>query len=104
MPYTVTPQDMDSITDVEMAFSTDRLLPPVEDIPTEFFRGNQYTKLVEAIFYGLQMPDGQIEMKEGFTPESLNRAVRAHIQSFTPKHEHKIAGVGFLVAQAATLH
>ena len=104
MPYTVTSADMASITDVELAFSTERLLPEWDDIPAEFQRGNLYTQLAEAIFYGRELPGCEIEMKEGFDPQSLNRAVRAHLQSYGPKHEHKIAGVGFMVAQAATLH
>jgi len=42
-------------------------------------------------------------MKEGFTPEMLNRAVRSHLQSYGPKHEHKIAGVGYMMSRACTL-
>lgn len=104
MPYTVTPEDMVSISDVELAFSTERLLPAWEDIPAEFRKGNLYTKLAEAIFFGLDLPECKIEMKEGFEAQILNRAVRAHLQSFGPKHEHKIAGVGYMISRAAVLH
>lgn len=104
MAYTVTPEEMASISDPEMAFSTERLLPAWEDIPEEFKTGNLYTQLASALFYGLELPDCQIDMKEGFDPKALNRAVRAHLQSCSPKHEHKIAGVGFMIAQAAKLH
>ncbi len=104
MAYALTPADLASVTDPEAAFSTERLLPSWEDIPEEFRRGNLYTKLAEAIFYGWELPVCEIEMKEGFEPQELNRAVRAHLQSFGPKHEHKIAGVGFMIAQAAVLH
>ncbi len=104
MTYTVTPDEIASISDAEMAFSTERLLPSWEDIPEEFQRGNLYTELATAIFYGLDLPACEIEMKEGFEPQALNRAVRAHLQSFGPKHEHKIAGVGYMIAQAAVLH
>lgn len=104
MAYTVTPEDMASISDVELAFSADRLLPAWKDIPVEFRKVNIYTKMAEAIFFGLELPECEIEMKEGFEPQSLNRAVRAHLQSFGPKHEHKIAGVGYMIAQAAILH
>lgn len=103
MNYTVTPADLESITDLEIAFSTSRLLPEWEDVPQEFRDGNVYTKLAEAIFNGTALPQGNIELKPGFTPERLSRAVRAHLQSFEPKHEHKIAGVGYLIAQVATL-
>lgn len=104
MAYIVTPEDMASITDAEMAFSTDRLLPAEADIPAAFFAGNLYTKLAESLFYGRELPAIEIEMKAGFDPQMLNRAVRAHLSSFGPSHQHKIAGVGYLIAQAATLH
>ena len=104
MSYCVTPESMASITDVEMAFSTDRLLPEIEDVPAEFIAGNVYTKLAESIFYGRPLPDCEMEMKDGFDPQALNRAVQAHLQSFGPKHQHKIAGVGFMIAQAAVLY
>lgn len=104
MTYTITPEDMSSISDLDMAFSTERLLPAWEDIPADFRNGNLYTRLAESIFYGLELPVCKIEMKEGFAPLALNRAVRAHLQSFGPKHEHKIAGVGYMIAQAAELH
>lgn len=104
MAYTVTPEQMASISDAEMAFSTTRLLPAWDDIPEEFRRGNLYTKLADAIFTGVKLPECDIEMNAGFTPEALNRAVRAHLQSWGPKLEHKIAGVGYMIAQAAVLH
>lgn len=104
MAYTLTPADLASVSDPEAAFSTERLLPSWEDIPEEFRRGNLYTELATAIFYGWDLPACEIEMKEGFEPQALNRAVRAHLQSFGPKHEHKIAGVGYMIAQAAVLH
>lgn len=104
MAYTVTPEQMASITDAEMAFSTMRLLPSWDDIPEEFRRGNIYTQMADAIFFGRELPECEIEMNAGFAPEALNRAVRAHLKSWGPKHEHKIAGVGYMIAQAAVLH
>ena len=43
MAYTLTPEQVESITGPERAFSTERLLPAWEDIPEEFKRGNVYT-------------------------------------------------------------
>lgn len=102
MNYTLTPEQINSISDVEVAFSTMRLLPPMEAIPAEFNNGNAYTELASAIFYGKKLPDGEITMKPGFEPKMLNRAVRAHLASFGPKHEHKIAGVGYMIACCST--
>lgn len=103
MAYQVTPEQIASITDVEMAFSTQRLLPAGEDIPDEFWRGNLYTQLAEALFYGQAMPECDIQLNEGIEPEQLNRCVHAHLGSWGPKHEHKIAGVGYMIACVATL-
>ena len=100
--YALTPEDLTSITDPERAFGTTRLLPPWEEIPDEFKRGNQYTRLATAIFFGNDLPDGECTFLEGFAEsgEALNRAVYAHLKSFAPKHEHKIAGVGYLISKA----
>lgn len=98
MAYTLTPEQVESITDPERAFSTERLLPAWEDIPEEFKRGNVYTQLASAIFNGTAMPDCEIELFEGFKAEGINECIRAHLRSFGPSHEHKIAGVGYMVA------
>lgn len=97
MPFALTAEQAASITDVEMAFSTERLLPSWEDIPAEFRTGNRYTALAEAIFFNSPLPDLDLEVREGFTVQQLQRVVRAHLGSFGPKHEHKIAGVGLLL-------
>lgn len=107
MAYALARIDLDTITDVEAAFSTDRLLPAWEDVPDSFRRGNLYTKLAEAIFYSTPLPEGEMVFKQTFddpeAPAALNRCVRAHLQSWGPKHEHKIAGVGFMISQACEL-
>lgn len=104
MAYHLTPDLIDSITAPEWAFSTERLLPAWEDIPADFKQGNSYTELAEAIFYNRPIPNGEIELFAGVDAEKLNRCIRAHLQSFGPKHEHKIAGVGFMISCACTLH
>lgn len=103
MAYTLTPEQISSITMPELAFSTERLLPAWEDIPEEFKRGNIYTELASAIFYGTPIPPSTIELNEGVEGEALSKCVRAHLQSFGPKHEHKIAGVGYMISCACTL-
>ncbi len=102
---TITPPRVDAepITDLELAFGTTRLLPPPEAIPEAFWRGNAYTQLAEALFYGLPLAPLLIEFKPGFDADQMQRIVRSHLASFEPKHEHKIAGVGYLISQMATL-
>ena len=103
MPYTITRADLASINDVELAFSTDRFLPEWEDIPESFKKPNIYSQIAEALCLGFKMPQGELTFHEGFTDEGaakdLDRCVRAHVQSFRPSHEHKIAGVGFMISQ-----
>ncbi|QOX05563.1 MULTISPECIES: hypothetical protein [Xanthomonas] len=103
-PYTLTPEDLASVSDVEVAFATERLLPAYEHIPQEFKAGNLYTQLASAIFYGQPLPDARLELKTGFSAEALRRAVQAHLGSWGPKHEHKIAGVGYMIACACALY
>jgi hypothetical protein len=87
-----------------LAFSTERLLPALQDVPEEFRKGNIYTELASAIFYGTEMPKCTIALNEGVEGEKLNRCIRAHLKSWGPKHEHKIAGVGYMIACACILH
>lgn len=104
MAYTLTAEQVCSVTDVEKVFGTTRLLPDWDDIPQDFKDGNIYTDLTEAIFFGKQLPAGSIELIEGVEPEDLNKCVRAHLQSFEPKHELKMAGVAYLMSCASTFH
>lgn len=104
MTYQITPEHMASISREEEAFSTERFLPSERDVPEEFKKGNVYTKIAEAIFYGGSFPKGRIEMKDGFSPSDMNKCVRAHLASWGPKHEHKISGVGYMISCACTFH
>ncbi len=103
--YRLSPADLASITDAERAFSTMRLLPDWDDIPDEFKTGNIYTQLAEAIFYDRSLAGGEIEFLPGFeeSAEALNTCVRSHLQSYGPKHEHKIAGVGYMISKVCIL-
>lgn len=103
MSYEITAAQIKSVTDVELAFSTSRFLPKVEDIPESFFRGNIYTEIAKCLFHGKPLPAAEIELADGVDPDSLNKCVRAHLQSFEPNHEHKIAGVGFMISKLAVI-
>lgn len=102
MSYKVTREQLNSITDAEMAFGTERLLPPWSEIPDEFKGRNRYTELLDALFAGSPMPQYELRFLPGFedqgAPAAINRVVRAHLTSYGPKHEHKIAGLAFLMS------
>ena len=94
----------EDVRDVDVAFSTQKLLPDWDDVPTEFRNGNVYTELAENLQFGRPLPDMEIRLNPGVDAAKLNRVVRAHLDSYGPKHEHKIAGVGFMISQLSTLH
>lgn len=101
------PEDILSIQDVELAFSTMRFLPEPKDIPEAFYdNANPYAKVAEAIMFGLPMPEGEVTFKEGFQEAFASKGMdflSAHLQSYGPKHEDKIAGVGYLISQMMTI-
>ncbi|KVV07503.1 hypothetical protein [Burkholderia ubonensis] len=106
MAYTLTREDLASITGAETAFGTDRLLPPLEEIPEVFLRGNVYTQFAEALLLDRAIPAGEVTFRDGYAnadAQNLNRCVRAHLASFSPDHDHKIAGVGYMIAQVCTI-
>lgn len=74
MAYAITPEQL-AVTDVEMAFGTTRLLAPWNEIPEDFKKGNLHTQIAEAIFYGTAVPEGEINFKPGFDPDTLRRAL-----------------------------
>lgn len=103
MSYRLSPEDAASITDVELAFSTTRLLPPWAQVPEAFRRGNGYTEMVSDLFIGRLDGDRELEIREGYTDQMVARTVQAHLKAFEPKHEHKIAGVGYMLSLMAEL-
>lgn len=103
--YTLTRESLNSISDLEIAFGTTKLLPDYEQVPASFKEdsgGNIYTKLLDNMFADRPLPNGEVVFRPGFedpeVPNLLSRVVRAHMQSFEPKHQHKIAGLGYLIS------
>lgn len=103
--WAITQKNIDTVTKVEQVYGTTRLLPPWDDIPKEFWDGNIYTRIGEAMFYGEKIPNGEVSFNEGFKqdPHGLTRCIMAHLVSFDPKHEHKIAGVGYMISKIVTV-
>lgn len=100
----IRPEDVASITQLELAFGTTRFLPAEDAIPQEFYSArNIYVQIITAIFLGGAIPDGEITIHDGIEAETLNRFIRAHVASFEPRHQHKIAGVAYLLSQLSTV-
>lgn len=104
MTYELKPEDLDTVTDVEVAFGTVKLLPEREDIP-QYDHRDFYERFVSAMFYGGTHPAGTLVMREGFEGRSqqMGKAVAAHLKSFEPKHERKIEGVAYMLSLATKL-
>ena len=83
---------------LEVAFPaevTGRLLPPIDEVPGEFHGGNEWTELVDQLFFrGGTLP----EFREGIDPGKAVSQIRACLGSFEPEHEHKTAGVAYLLS------
>jgi hypothetical protein len=101
--------DIDKTTDLEKAFATTRCLPKWEDIPEEFkkelYTGTLYNRVIDSWFCGSALPNAGIVFNPGFEaePKKVFHFIMAHLRSFEPKHEHKIAGCAYLLSQIMTL-
>lgn len=90
------------VTDQEVAFGG-RLLPKYEDIPDEFkilagCKRNKWVQLTEEWFYN-GLKSCRWHPKPGIDTEKALRHIKVIMVSFGPKHEHKIAGVAYLLSQ-----
>lgn len=107
--YSITPDQAASISAPERAFGTTRLLPSPDQIPAHFLSGREssyarpYRLLVDALFYGDPLPQGNMEFINGHEQNSVVQCVQAHLASWEPKHEHKMAGVAYMLSLMATL-
>lgn len=90
------------VDDVLYAFPghLDRLLPTYDSIPEEFrVRENQWHKFVHDWFFRGWPEDRDLFTREDVDPEIAFRHLHTIMKSFEPKHEHKIAGVAWLMSR-----
>lgn len=87
-----------TITELDVAFGNINHLPKWEDIPEEFknFSGVA-NDIAEDWFFGKLTEETMPQIKEGLDKNMAMAAIRAILVSFQPKHEHKIAGVAYLI-------
>lgn len=92
------PTDIDR---VDIAFGNTKYLPPKEEIPEEFWNDNHPAcQAAQQLFFkGGKLSDHGFKPKEGIDVGRASMAIGAILASWEPKHEHKIAGVGFLINQ-----
>jgi hypothetical protein len=90
------------VDDVTMAFPANvigKYLPVNKDIPQEFWRGNKWTDIANQWFCEGLPKSVEFHAKSGINAESAFRHCKAIMGSFEPQHEHKIAGVGYLLSE-----
>lgn len=89
------------VTDLDMAFggSSADFLPALDEIPDEFRRhnGTKWNKIVcDWFFAGLK--DCVSHPKDGIDAKNAWRHMSSAMRSFEPQHEHKEAGVAYLMS------
>jgi len=74
------------------------LMPAYRDLPEEFTRGrSKYCDLVSTWFFkGLNK--SALRAKPGIDTRKAFRHLGTILQDFTPSHEHKTAGVAYLMS------
>lgn len=86
------------VSDLDLAFPTHvigRIIPAWEDIPEEYKRDNHpCAAAANKLFFGAPV---RLTVRDGIDVTKARRMVDAALGSFEPKHEHKIAGVAYLI-------
>ncbi len=100
--------DINSISRNEWIFGTTRFLPPMKAIPKQFIKElygpNLYSRMVDAWYTGSSVPVAVVSFNTGFyDAAAIKRFIMAHLVSFEPEHEHKIAGCAYLLSEILTL-
>jgi hypothetical protein len=90
------------VSDIFMAFPAkviDQYLPLVQEIPEEFWAPqNLYNRMVTDVFFQGTKEDWEFALREGIEIKTFKRHVMTCLRSFEPPHEHKIAGVAYLIS------
>lgn len=92
--------EIPKVTDVEIAFGSTEHLPKWENIPDEFkvnYPEHPGVTMAAQWFYGTLAGAKLPPVREGVNEIEAMRVIRAILVSFEPKHEHKMAGVGYLI-------
>ena len=96
------------VDDVDCAFPSRwrELLPPMSELTdTERNMRGPFCEALSSIFFkGGKLEDYGIRPKPGTDMKKVYRYVRATLGDFGPKHEHKIGGIGHMLAKWCTIY
>lgn len=89
------------LDDLEVVFGSIKHFPKCDDLPDDFRSGRHpCCQIAQTLFFhGGSLEDFGLTAKAGIDRRKALRAIRAGLCSFVPKHEHKIAAVGFMFDQ-----
>lgn len=92
--------EIPELSDVDLAFGTTKGLPEYATVPDQFRRhkGTPWNELVSNMFFS-GVKGLKFVPQPGVDPNRAYRHVRALLGSWEPKHEHKEAGVAYLMSQ-----
>lgn len=91
------------ISDLDVAFGTVKGLPDYGEIPNQFksHNGTPWNGLVSKLFFA-GVSNLSLSPADGVDPGKAARHIKALLGSFEPKHEHKEAGVAYLMSRYFT--
>lgn len=97
-----------NLTRVDLAFGNVKHLPKYDTLPDDYRRMNApgcravsmwFYKGAEASPDGIKIDGVAYKAKEGVDAGKALAAIKSCLGSFEPKHEHKIAGCGFMFSE-----
>ena len=93
------PQNVDRLS-VVLGGNMEQLLPAYSTVPDEFKRdSNKWVQIFHKWFFS-GLPKGtRFTMKPGIEADQAIAHLKAIMASFQPKHEHKTAGVAYLMSK-----
>lgn len=94
------PKEVDEATLAFPANVIGELLPEESEIPDEFWEVNASNEWVDIAdhWFARGLEGFGFVPKDGVDPELAFRQLGACMRSYQPKHEHKIAGVAWLLS------
>ncbi len=93
--------EIPEISDAEMVFGVAPPLPAWEEIPEKFRQERSpFNRIASKLFFkGGRLSDLGLAPKEGVDLRMALRALECCLASFEPAHEHKEAGVAFMLSE-----
>lgn len=90
-----------AVTEVDLVFGgvVEELLPAMTEIPEAFITGETiWNAAIDRLFY--KGPAGiEVTPRKEVDPKAALRHIAAVLNSFQPKHEHKMAGCAYLMSE-----